>query len=105
MEMENCRICNSNYKKCFKSDQYKSVKHLEKLNQYYCKKCNSYMPLSEKSSHLNPDEHKNKTEQRRVWCEDCNRYLIKQDISKVKFIYKTVKTVNKTIYKTPSVME
>ena len=27
-------------------------------------------------------------------------YLIKQDISKVKFIYKTVKTVNKTIYKT-----
>ena len=32
------------------------------------------MPLSEKSSHLNSDEHKNKTEQRRVWCEDCNRY-------------------------------
>ena len=75
MEMENCRICNSNYKKCFKSDHYKSVKHLEKLNQYYCKKCNLYMPLSEKSSHLNSDEHKNKTEQRRVWCEDCNRYL------------------------------
>ena len=73
--MENCRICNSNYKKCFKSDHYKSVKHLEKLNQYYCKKCNSYMPLSEKSSHLNSDKHKNKTEQRRVWCEDCNRYI------------------------------
>ena len=33
------------------------------------------MPLSEKSSHLNSDEHKNKTEQRRVWCEDCNRYI------------------------------
>ena len=33
------------------------------------------MPLLEKSSHLNSDEHKNKTEQRRVWCEDCNRYI------------------------------
>ena len=33
------------------------------------------MPLSEKSSHLNSDEHKNKTEQRRVWCEDCNKYI------------------------------
>ena len=73
--MENCRICNSNYKKCFKSDRYKSVKHLEKLKQYYCKKCNLYMPLSGKSSHLNSDEHKNKTEQRRVWCEDCNKYI------------------------------
>ena len=75
MELENCRICNSNYKKCFKSDHYKSVKHLEKLNQYYCKKCNLYMNISDKSSHLNSDEHKNKTEQRRVWCEDCNRYI------------------------------
>ena len=33
------------------------------------------MPLSGKSSHLNSDEHKNKTEQRRVWCEDCNKYI------------------------------
>ena len=33
------------------------------------------MPLLEKSSHLNSDEHKNKTEQQRVWCEDCNRYI------------------------------
>ena len=35
------------------------------------------MPLSGKSSHLNSDEHKNKTEQRqrRLWCEDCNRYI------------------------------
>ena len=73
--MENCSICNSDYKKAFKSDHYKSVKHLEKLNQYYCKKCNSYMPLLEKSSHVNSDEHKNKTEQRRVWCEDCSRYI------------------------------
>ena len=73
--MENCIICNSNYKKCFKSDHYKSVKHLEKLKQYYCKKCNLYMPLSGESSHLNSDEHKNKTEQRRVWCEDCNKYI------------------------------
>ena len=75
MEMENCSICNSDYKKAFKSDHYKSVKHLEKLKQYYCKKCNLYIPLSGKSSHLNSNEHKNKTEQRRVWCEDCNRYL------------------------------
>ena len=73
--MENCSICNSDYKKCFKSDHLKSVKHLEKLNQYYCKKCNLHMPLSEKDSHLNSDQHKNKTEQRRVWCEDCNRYI------------------------------
>ena len=75
MEMESCSICNSDYKKAFKSDHYKSVKHLKKLNQFYCKKCNSYMPLLEKSSPLNSDEHKNKTEQRRVWCEDCNRYI------------------------------
>ena len=73
--MENCCMCNSDYKKAFKSDHFKSVKHLEKLKQHYCKKCNLYMPLSGKSSHLNSDEHKNKTEQRRVWCEDCNRYI------------------------------
>ena len=35
--MENCSICNSDYKKAFKSDHLKSVKHLEKLNQYFCK--------------------------------------------------------------------
>ena len=98
MEMENCRICNANYKKCFKSDHYKSVKHLEKLNQYYCKKCNSYMPLSEKSS----TEKNNDVFGVKIVIDI---YLIKQDISKVKFIYKTGKTVNKTIYKTPSVME
>ena len=73
--MENCSICNLNYKKDFKSDHLKSVKHLEKLNQNYCKKCNLYMPISDKISHLSSDEHKNKTEQRRVWCEDCNRYI------------------------------
>ena len=33
------------------------------------------MLLSGKSSHLNQMKHKNKTEQRRVWCEDCNRYI------------------------------
>ena len=73
--MEYCNICGLDYKKVFKLAHNKSVKHQEKLNQYYCKKCNSYMPLSGKSSHLNSDEHKNKTEQRRVWCEDCNRYI------------------------------
>ena len=73
--MENCIICNSNYKKSYKYDHINSIGHQKKLNQYYCKKCNLYMPLSGKSSHLNSDEHKNKTEQRRVWCEDCNRYI------------------------------
>ena len=71
--MENCSICNSDYKKAFKSDHLKSVKHLEKLNQYYCKKCNVFMPISDKSSHLNSDEHKN--ENKKVWCEDCNKYI------------------------------
>ena len=73
--MENCIICNSNYKKSYKSDHINSIGHQKQLNQYYCKKSNLYMPLSGKSSHLNSDEHKNKTEQRRVSCEDCNRYI------------------------------
>ena len=73
--MENCIICNSNYKKSYKSDHINSIGHQKKLNQYYCKNCNLYMPLSGVSSHLNSDEHKNKTEQRRIWCEDCNRYI------------------------------
>ena len=33
------------------------------------------MPISDKISHLSSDEHKNKTEQRRVWCEDCSKYI------------------------------
>ena len=73
--MENCSICNLNYKKVFKSDHLKSIKHLKKLDQYYCKKCNLYMPISDKISHLSSDEHKNKIEQRRVWCEDCSKYI------------------------------
>ena len=32
--MEYCSICNINYKKCFKSAHFKSVKHLEKIDQY-----------------------------------------------------------------------
>ena len=71
--MENCSICNSNYKKAFKSDHLKSVKHLEKLNQYYCKKCNLFMPISDKISHLSSDEHKNRTN--KIWCEDCSKYI------------------------------
>ena len=73
--MENCSICNSDYKKAFKSDHLKSVKHLEKLNQYYCKKCNKFMPLSDKSNHLSSDQHKNKTKQQHIWCEDCGKYI------------------------------
>ena len=33
--MENCIICNSNYKKSYKSDHINSIGHQEKLNQYY----------------------------------------------------------------------
>ena len=77
--MENCSICNSDYKKAYKSDHLKSINHLQKLNQYYCKKCNTIMPLSDKSNHLNSDEHKNKTKQQReatqIWCEDCGKYI------------------------------
>ena len=77
--MENCSICNSDYKKAYKSDHLKSIKHLQKLNQYRCKKCNTFMPLSDKSNHLNSDEHKNKTKQQReatqIWCEDCGKYI------------------------------
>ena len=29
--MENCSICNSDYKKAYKSDHLKSIKHLQKL--------------------------------------------------------------------------
>ena len=84
--MKNCSIRNSDYKKAFKSDHLKSVKHLEKLNQYYCKKCNKFMPLSDKSNHLSSDQHKNKTKQQHIWCEDCGKYISnKKDISKVKF--------------------
>ena len=35
--MENCSICNLNYKKAFKSDHLKSVKQLQKLNQIIVK--------------------------------------------------------------------
>ena len=77
--MENCSICNSDYKKAYKSDHLKSIKHLQKLNQYSCKKCNTFMPLSDKSNHLNSDEHKNKTKQQReatqIWCEDCGKNI------------------------------
>ena len=77
--MENCSICNSDYKKAYKSDHLKSIKHLQKLNPYYCKKCNTFMPLSDKSNHLNSVEHKNKTKQQReatqIWCEDCGKHI------------------------------
>ena len=73
--MENCSVCNSDYEKAFKSDHLKSVKNLEKLNQYYCKKCNRFMPLSDKSNHLGSDQHQNKTKQQQIWCEDCGKYI------------------------------
>ena len=81
--METCSICNQNYKKAFKSDHFKSVKHLEKLNQYFCKKCNIFMPLEDKSSHLNSEEHKNKN--KTTWCEDCGKNIT-QDIFSLRYI-------------------
>ena len=41
--MEYCSICDSYYKKTFKSDHFQSEKYLEKIGQYHCKKCNLYM--------------------------------------------------------------
>ena len=32
------------------------------------------MPLSEKSN-LSSDQHKNKTKQQQIWCEDCGKYI------------------------------
>ena len=52
------------------------------------------MPLSDKSSHLSSDEHKNKTKQQLVGVKIVvNIYLIKQDISKVKFIFRKIKVI------------
>ena len=93
--MEYSKICDSDYKKVFKSSHYKSVKHQEKLNQYYCKICTLYMPLSDKSSHLNSDNHKQRIKEQHVWWKIVVKiYLTKQDISEVKFVYKNV---NKTV--------
>ena len=84
--MENCNICNSDYKKVYKSDHLKSTKHLQKINQYSCKKCNTIMPLSDKSNHLNSDEHKTKPNNNASGVKIVvNTLVIKQDISKVKF--------------------
>ena len=47
--MENCSICNSEYKKSFESHHLKSVKLLENLNQNHFKKCDIFMPLSDMS--------------------------------------------------------
>ena len=33
------------------------------------------MPLSDKSNHLKSDQHKNKTKQQHIWCEDCGKYI------------------------------
>ena len=71
--MEYCNICDSNYKKSFESDHLKSVKQLEKIGQFYYKKCNLYMDISDKDSHLSSDEQKNRTN--KIWCEDCSKYI------------------------------
>ena len=33
------------------------------------------MPLSDKSNPLSSDQHKNKTKQPHIWCEDCGKYI------------------------------
>ena len=33
------------------------------------------MPLSDKSNHLCSDQHKNKTKQQHIWCEDCGKNI------------------------------
>ena len=82
--MEKCSLCISDYKKSFKSDHLKSVKHLEHLDRYYCEKCSLYMNLSDEQTHLGSDEHK--VHHNEIWCEDCGKNcLIKQDITKAKF--------------------
>ena len=73
MDIENCIICNSNYKKSYKSDHINSIGHQEELNQYFCKKCNFYMSLTCKNSHLSSNEHKKK--KNKVWCEDCGKNI------------------------------
>ena len=43
--MEYCSDCNLFYKKSFKSDYIKSVKHQEKLDGYYLKKFNLFVHI------------------------------------------------------------
>ena len=67
--MNHCNICNSDYKN--KNDHMKSVKHLKVLNQYYCKKCNIFLPLAEKENHLSSNQHTDKN----VYCEVCQKHV------------------------------
>ena len=51
------------------------MNYQEKLNQHYCSICNLYLPLSDKSSHLNSDNHKQRLKEQHVWCEDCDKNI------------------------------
>ena len=33
------------------------------------------MPLSDKTNHLSSNDHKNKTKQQQIWCEDCGKNI------------------------------
>ena len=33
------------------------------------------MKLSDKSFHLSSDEHKQRTKEHYIWCEDCDKYI------------------------------
>ena len=62
--IEICKICNSDYKKSLKTDHLKFVKHLEKQVNVH---------ISDKSSHLSSNEHKNCNN--KIWCEDCSKNI------------------------------
>ena len=55
--MENFSFFIFEFKKSFELDRLKSMKHLKKLDRYLCKKCNLYMTLSNKQTHLVSEEH------------------------------------------------
>ena len=71
--METCDVCNIEYKKIYRSQHLRSIKHLEKVDQYFCKKCNLFLSLKEKQNHLNSDEHKDKNNDNKFWCEVCEK--------------------------------
>ena len=71
--MKKRSVCSLNYKKSFKSDHMKSVKHQEKIDQYYCKKWNLYMHRLDKFIYLNSNEQKYKNN--KIGCEECSKYI------------------------------
>ena len=67
------------------------------------------MPLADKSNHLSSDQHKYKTKQQHIWCEDCGKYIsdktrhFQSEITTLR-IQKTAK-LRKIVKKMPSVIQ